>query len=102
MTENLIAVKALAEKHGVRRQTIFKIIKRLGIEQSRSRGGNESRGLIISYISEVDVRLVSEALLPNSTSRRDEEVGEIESAEASLYDVGVFYLLCLEPEHDPS
>ena len=30
-----------------------------------------------------------------------EENEENEFTEAALYDIGVFYLLCLEPEHDP-
>jgi hypothetical protein len=30
------------------------------------------------------------------------EPGTIAFTDAALYDIGLFYLLCLEPEHDPS
>jgi hypothetical protein len=44
MTENMISVKEFAEANGLRRQTVFKVLKRLGIEPSKSRGGSQNRG----------------------------------------------------------
>lgn len=102
MAENLISVKEFAEQHGLRRQTVFKVIKRLGIEQAKSRGGEANRGQTISYISEHDGRLVLEAIASNSKPQNGNKNEKFEATDAYLYDIGVFYLLCLEPEHDPN
>jgi hypothetical protein len=102
MTEQLISVKDFAEQYGLIRQTVFKVIKRLGIEPCKSRGGNQNRGQTISYITQDDARLILEALASSRSAQSGEEAEESEFTEAALYDVGVFYLLCLEPEHDPS
>ena len=98
MSEPLISVKDFAERNGLLKQTVFKVLRRLEIEPSKSRGGSANRGQAISYITEEGARRVLDALASN---RRSENEGE-EFPDASLYDVGVFYLLCLEPNHDPS
>lgn len=54
MTEHLISVKDFAEQNGLLRQTVFKVLKRLEIEPSKSHGGNQNRGQTISYITEDD------------------------------------------------
>ena len=102
MTENLISVKEFAENNGLHRQTVFKVLKRLGIEATKSRGGNENRGQTIAYITEHDARSVLEALASSRNLRNAQEDEETELPDAALYDIGVFYLLCLEPEHDPN
>ena len=101
MSENLISVKDFAESNGLLRQTVFKVLKRLEIEPSKSRGGAHNRGQTISYITEEQVRRVLEALAVGRSSRAEQEGEQSEFAEAALYDIGVFYLLGLEPEHDP-
>jgi hypothetical protein len=98
MTENHISVKEFAENNGLHRQTVFKVLKRLQIEPSKSRGGEQNRGQTISYITQQDGLKVLEVLA--STRRQESEGSNL--PDASLYDIGVFYLLCLEPEHDPS
>jgi hypothetical protein len=102
MTEHLISVKDFAEQNGLRRQTVFKVLKRLEIEPSKSRGGSQNRGQTISYIAEDDARRVLEALASSRSTQNVDEGEDTEFADAALYDIGVFYLLCLEPEHDPS
>lgn len=102
MTEDMISVKEFAEANGLRRQTVFKVLKRLGIEASKSRGGSQNRGQIISYITEHDARLVIEAVASSRNFQNDQEGEETGIPDAALYDIGVFYLLCLEPEHDPN
>ncbi|MDD5215089.1 MAG: hypothetical protein PHQ03_06085 [Methylococcales bacterium] len=97
MNEELISVKEFAEANGLLRQTVFKVLKRHGIEQSKLRGGGENRGQTISYITKQDSIFVLELL---ASSKKD--CGEFELLDTSLYDVGVFYLLLLEPEHDPN
>ena len=96
MTDSQISVKEFAENNGLHRQTVFRVLKRLRIEPSKSRGGEQNRGQTISYISQQDGRKVLEAL---ASTRRQEDT---DIPDASLYDIGVFYLLSLEPEHDPS
>jgi hypothetical protein len=97
MTENHISVKEFAENNGLHRPTVFKVLKRLQIEPSKSRGGEENRGQTISYITPQDGRKILEVL----ASTRKQKGEESDMPDASLYDIGVFYLLCLEPEHDP-
>lgn len=102
MTELLLSVKDFAEQNGLLRQTVFKVLKRLEIEPSKSRGGNQNRGQVISYITEMDGHRVLEAIASTTKTRCRQKGEEEELTEASLYDVGVFYLLNLEPEHDPT
>jgi len=102
MTEHLISVKDFAEHNGLHRQTVFKVLKRLEIDPAKSRGGKQNRGQTISYITEEDARRVLEALASSRRSQDGQEGEEAEFTDAALYDIGVFYLLCLEPEHDPS
>lgn len=99
MPEKRISVNDFAQKHGLFKQTVFKVLRRLGIEAEKYRGGSESRGQMISYITENDANQVLEAL---AASRSSNSQGRGNEADAALYDVGVFYLLQLEPEHDPS
>lgn len=102
MTEHFISVKDFAEQNGLLRQTVFKVLKRLEIEPSKSRGGDQNRGQTISYITEEDGRRVLEVLASTRSTRNGQESEEGEFTEAALYDIGVFYLLSLEPEHDPN
>ncbi|WFP51646.1 GIY-YIG nuclease family protein [Methylomonas sp. EFPC3] len=102
MTENLISVKEFSELNGLRRQSVFKVIKRLGIEPEKSRGGSENRGQTISYITDREARLVLEVIGSNRSALMEDEDRESSLPEATLYDIGVFYLLGLEPEHDPN
>lgn len=99
MSEKRISVNDFAQKHGLIKQTVFKVLKRLGIEAEKTRGGSESRGQMISYITENEAKQVLEAL---AASRSDTSQSGGSETEAALYDVGVFYLLQLEPEHDPN
>jgi hypothetical protein len=100
MTDNLISVKEFAQDNGLLRQTVFKVLKRLGIDPSKSRGGSHNRGQTISYITDQHARLVLEALASSRNFQNGQEGEETEFPEATLYDIGVFYLLRLEPEHD--
>ena len=102
MTENLISVKEFAESNGLLKPTVFKVLKRLDIETIKSRGGSQNHGQTIAYITEHDARMVLEALASSRNSQDEQEGDATEFPDAALYDIGVFYLLRLEPEHDPS
>jgi hypothetical protein len=102
MADNLISVRDFAEANGLIPQTVFKVLKRHGIEPRKSRGGGKHRGQFIAYISEQKGRAVLEALASPERAADSASLNGTEILEASLYDVGVFYLLHLEPEHDPN
>ncbi len=102
MTNPLISVKDFADQNGLLKQTVFKVLKRLEIEPSKSRGGHQNRGQAISYITEEHARRVLEALASTRADQTSSDDQGTELPDAALYDVGVFYLLSLEPDHDPS
>jgi hypothetical protein len=84
MTKTLISVKKCAEANGLLRQTVFKVLKRLGIESSKSRGGSQNRGQTISYITEHDARSVLEALASNRNFQNKQNGEEAEFPDAAL------------------
>lgn len=96
--DDYISVKDFSEKNGFHRQSVFKVIKRLEIEPEKIRGGKESRGQMISYITKKEAKKVFEEL----TINRNITSQQTNTTEAALYDIGVFYLLVLEPKHDPN
>jgi hypothetical protein len=99
MADDLISVIDLAKHYGKRKQSIFKILKRLGVEATKRQSAN-SRGQVIAYITSDEARLV----VADLTSARSfsESDGKTEGSipEVLLAEQGVFYLLQLEPNHD--
>lgn len=100
MGNELISVIDVANHHGKQKQTIFKILKRLGIETSKLRNSS-SKNQLVAYITQDDFRRVSDELLLiagrlESKQSDGEETDDFISAEE-----GVFYLIQLEPEIDP-
>jgi hypothetical protein len=98
MSEELISVIDVANHHGKRKQTIFKILRRLGIEARKLRSGNH--GQFLSYITQDEFRLVSNELLSYRGKDASEQNQDGAITEAALAERGVFYLVQLEP--DPS
>ena len=96
MEKELISVIDAASQLGMtHKQTMFKIIKRLGISTVKQRNSS-SRNQLISYITQNDLHLIRQHL--------SEATPIITGGEASpepQIDRGVFYLIQLEPEHDP-
>lgn len=95
MADNMISVIDAAQKLGMRKQTLFKVIRRLGINRIRQKSSSH-RGQAIAYITESDFELLaSDQSLRTSTnnSKRIESSPQIDSGE--------FYLIQLEPDHDP-
>ncbi len=93
MKEGYIAVSEVADALGKGKQSIFKIIKRLGIEKQLEKS-DSARGQKIAHISEGDFGLVKEHVQSSGTAS---PTALIDSASG-----GVFYLIQLEPEHDPT
>lgn len=93
--EELIAVRDIAVLLRKRKQHLFKVLKRLEID-TKKRRAVDGRNQLVAYITQEEyLRLRIEL-----ESRVNSEVFE-GFVEAGVNDVGVFYLIQLEPEYDP-
>src|SRR5258708_1193234 len=98
--DNLISVMDVASHYGKRKQSVFKILRRLGIEPIKRRSSS-SKSQLVAYITQddfqrVSIELQARAARAESEQNEGEETDEFISAEE-----GVFYLIQLEPELDP-
>ncbi len=91
-----IAVAELADELGTYKQTIFKIAKRLDIQPVKRREPTRGNQLI-ALVSEAEAAAIRNAF---GQSRRSGVQDTSEIAEFAP-DEGWFYLIELEPEHDP-
>ncbi len=91
MKEELISVIEIAKLHGKRPQAIHKIVRRLNIETTKIKS-EEARGQTASYISKDDYETIKDYLVKPESNGNDD---------IDLSSSGVFYLIQLEPEHDP-
>jgi hypothetical protein len=97
MTQDRISVIDAAQTIGYGKTAVFKILSRLGIETFKERNANHN-GQAIAYISLDDFRLIQrhvatrQQILSAESQSDDEQLG---------IEYGVFYLIQLEPEHDP-
>ncbi len=95
VSDQRITIVDFAEELGIRKQTIFKVVKRLGIipqERRESSRGNQ----LVKTISSSEAAIIKNEL--NHSGNADVQN---DSAFAFLGDeVGVFYLIQLEPDHD--
>jgi hypothetical protein len=82
------------------KQTVFKVLKRLRIEPTKRPGAN-SRGQVISYITEDEARIVIETIRSARQAGASENRESASVADVILDERGVFYLLSLEPKSDP-
>jgi hypothetical protein len=98
--DRMISVIDLASQLGRRKQTVFKVLRRLNIEPTR-RTSADSRGAWVSYVTDEEARLVRKELdaWPDPTGS-EEAVSELDETR-SPGQQGVFYLVLLEPDHDP-
>jgi len=100
MLDDTISVIDLARQCGKRKQSIFKILRRLGIApKKRSRA--EYRGQAISYVTSEEARLVTSQFSSKNSAQGREGSDPNSSPETHPAEQGVFYLLVLEPDHDP-
>jgi len=99
MDNKLISAIDLATELGRRKQTVFKVIKRLQIEGQRM-STSDSRGQMVIHITEQDAEQVRAVLsrtnpIPEDEDARTDPDGYIQPQ------LGVFYLIQLEPAYDP-
>lgn len=96
-----IAIADLADDLQVRKQRIFKILPRLGIRPTQRRElsrGNQN----VATVSQSDA-IAIRAEIERSSATAAAGNGSIVGSSGIFYsdDVGFFYLIQLEPEHDP-
>lgn len=100
MPESTISVIDLAAQYGVRKQTVFKVLARLGIETVKRPGNSKTnRGQVIAYISGHDAQRFAEEIRSMAVANRS--AADEDGPESAMAERGVFYLLQLEPDHDP-
>lgn len=92
MSNELISIIDVAKNLGKQKSHIFKIIGRLGIETVKEKS-SEARGQKIAYITNDDYGRVKEYLAGIG--------GDFDDPIIQLDIGGVFYLIQLEPKHDP-
>lgn len=95
MSEEQISVIDTAKTLGKHKQSIFKVLKRLSIvptKQRHSEHGNQK----IAYITMEEFNRVADHVWSGQNSVEKENTGEI-----NLMNDGLFYLIQLEPTHDP-
>ncbi len=96
MDDDRIAIVDLADELQVRKQRIFKLLKRLGVSPTQRRD-SERRGQNVAVVTAAEAADIRKEL------GRLASVASPDGATAPLFldDVGFFYLIRLEPNHDP-
>ncbi len=101
MADDVISLKDAAAELDVHEKSIHRIVKRLDIEGKKRR--DRSRGnQLVTYISQEEFALVATEVargkrrIPSGQSDANGDEDFISTEE------GVFYLVQLEPEHDPN
>lgn len=97
MTNQPVSVLNLANQVGKRKQTIFKILGRLNIKITKQRN-SASRGQSIAYITPEEAQRVLTEL---NARIKTNNTGESPDMVVLGAELGFFYLIALEPEHDP-
>lgn len=100
MTEEMISVIDVATHLGKRKSTVFKVMKRLHIEATKRRSPSNGNQLVACITKADFQRIICEWMGSTTPSQSDASErqgdGDLWSSEQ-----GVFYLVQLEPTHDP-
>lgn len=99
MDGDLISVIDLAAQVGRRKQTLFKVIERLRIETQKL-SGSSSRGQLVAYVTSSEAKRIREELTASAAEPDNGAEGDVGDGYLPAQK-GVFYLLQLEPNHDP-
>lgn len=99
MNNEMISVIEAGRQLERRKSTIFKVMKRLDIHAHKRRDSN-SGNQVVAYLTHDDFIRVKETLIAGSSDKSEE--GESGNGDAFISaEIGVFYLIKLEPDHDP-
>ncbi len=99
MNDEMISVIEAGRQLERRKTTIFKVMKRLGIHAQKRRDSNHGNQ-VVAYLTQANFIRVKEALIAAISDKNKEGEGDNGDAFISA-EIGVFYLIQLEPEHDP-
>ena len=88
MSIERISVSDAAEELGMRKQTAFKILKRLGVTPTKAKS-EQHRGQTVSFITQREFESLADNYFPSR-----EEGGDVTTSAA-----GVFYLIEVVPEN---
>jgi hypothetical protein len=100
MDDKLISVIDLAAELGRHRAFLFKVIKLLKIKQMKETREGRHRGQSVAYVTQEDAEGIREYV--QSRQAPGYNNGTEDGSEGySPTQKGVFYLLVLEPKHDP-
>src|SRR5207247_601344 len=94
--DDRIAVIELAEQLQRRKQTVFKVLKRLGIH-AVARREPQRRNQFVATLTQEEAAAVQRALGPLSAPGPNSDFVPPRAGD----ELGVFYVLQLEPAHDP-
>ena len=101
MNDEMISVIEAGRQLERRKATIFKVMKRLGIHAQKRRDSNHGNQ-VAAYLTHGDFIRVKEALTVANSSPDKSEKEESDNGDTFISaEIGVFYLIQLEPEHDP-
>jgi hypothetical protein len=95
-----IAIVDLADDLQVRKQRIFKILQRLGIRPTQRRDPNRGNQNVAT-VSQTEAVAIRSEIEKSSESAGGSNARPGSFAPFVADDVGFFYLIQLEPEHDP-
>jgi hypothetical protein len=90
-----ISIGELADELQCRRQSLFKIVARLGIEPTKEKKADRGGQQVAMVTPEEAMNIRKEFLLRMRGSDQPD------AGEPFLVNDGVFYLIQLEPDHDP-
>jgi hypothetical protein len=102
MAEDRVAIVDLADELQVRKQRIFKLLSRLGIRPTQRREASRGNQNVAMITLEEAVAIRKE-LVRSAGLTEDGLLQALSSGNSVslVEDVGYFYLIQLEPEHDP-
>ena len=95
---DLISVIDVARQHGKRRSTVFKVLRRLGVEPVTLKSAS-SKNQLVAYVTPEECERVAVEL--RAMANREETADDDQPEDVATAEVGVFYLIQLEPQFDP-
>lgn len=94
--EERISIPELADELQCYKQSLFKIAKRLNISAVKKRD-SERRNQLVATVSMEEALLIKQEFIARTRQSFNNDL----SIENLIADNGLFYLIQLEPEHDP-
>jgi hypothetical protein len=99
MSQELISVIDVAHRHHKKKSTVFRVLKRLGITPHKRRDSSSGNQLV-AYITIAEAERVGQELLAGANRLPQVSAHNQGSDEFVSAEIGVFYLIQLEPDHD--